>query len=189
MRIFLNNNERNVPFEYPDNSIQTSRYTLLTFLPLFLQQQYKKASNIFLLCVCILTFIPGVSALGPAASLFPVIFVLLVAGLKEGYEDYKRHKSDDKANSIQVRVLRDGEWKHLKSSEVQVGDICLYEHGEEFRADSIILASSNDDNVAFIETANLDGETTVKIRRAPTICSNHSKASQEYLENSLLQSL
>jgi P-type E1-E2 ATPase len=50
-------------------------------------------------------------------------------------------------------------WDHI-----QVGDILKVPVDEEFPADLFLLSSSDEDGVAMIETANLDGETNLKQR-------------------------
>ncbi|CAG9569704.1 putative phospholipid transporting ATPase-like protein [Leishmania major strain Friedlin] len=54
----------------------------------------------------------------------------------------------------------------VRSCEVHPGDIMLFRLGEEVKADCLILNTSLPDGLAYIETANLDGETNAKTRRA-----------------------
>lgn len=39
----------------------------------------------------------------------PLAFVIFVTALKQGYEDWLRHKADDQVNNRPVRVIRNGE--------------------------------------------------------------------------------
>lgn len=43
------------------------------------------------------------------------------------------------------------------SSDLKVGDIVLVEKNSQFPADLIIISSSQEDGLAYIETAELDG--------------------------------
>jgi magnesium-transporting ATPase (P-type) len=43
----------------------------------------------------------------------------------------------------------------------------IINRNEEINADSIIISSSDRDGIAYINTMNLDGETNLKIKRAP----------------------
>ena len=57
-------------------------------------------------------------------------------------------------------------WKPTFSEDVRVGDFVKILDHESFPADILICATSEDDNVAFVETKNLDGETNLKSRHA-----------------------
>ena len=53
----------------------------------------------------------------------------------------------------------------FKVSSSKVGDLVKVENKEAFPADLVLLASSEDQAMAYIETSNLDGETNLKVRR------------------------
>ncbi|KAJ3416721.1 hypothetical protein HDV05_000551 [Chytridiales sp. JEL 0842] len=57
-------------------------------------------------------------------------------------------------------------WEQVYCKNLQVGDVVLVKKGDFIPADLIVLASSNDNGVCFIETSNLDGETNLKQRQA-----------------------
>lgn len=50
--------------------------------------------------------------------------------------------------------------------KLEVGDIVLLRDNEQVPADIIVLSTSDSDNLCFVETKNLDGETNLKVRRA-----------------------
>jgi phospholipid-translocating ATPase len=81
--------------------------------------------------------------------------------------DFSRYVADKKANSSRYEVLRDGQLHDLMSSEICAGDIVCIHKKQMFPADLVVLWSSNEDGLCFIETANLDGETNLKRRFAP----------------------
>lgn len=61
-------------------------------------------------------------------------------------------------------------WKKTLWEDVRVGDFVKIMDGDSFPADILICATSEDENVAYIETKNLDGETSLKSRHAvPTL--------------------
>lgn len=122
----------------------------------------------------ICTLIPGASSVNPYSAVVPFMFVLAVAAVKDGYEDWKRHRADAHANAIPCRVLNadpngTGSFDDVASKNIRVGSIVKYYHGEEIRADSLILSTSLPDGLAYIETANLDGETNAKTRKAKAV--------------------
>jgi len=49
---------------------------------------------------------------------------------------------------------------------VQVGEIIKVEKDHFFPADLLLVSSTNDDGIAYVETMNLDGETNLKIKKA-----------------------
>jgi magnesium-transporting ATPase (P-type) len=56
----------------------------------------------------------------------PLIFVLTITVVKEGYDDFQRYKRDATANSQIYRVLSpDGEIVHLPSGRLQVFSLSL----------------------------------------------------------------
>lgn len=63
-------------------------------------------------------------------------------------------------------VFKDTEWRHLR-----VGDIVKVEKDEFFPADLLLLSSSYEDGICYVETMNLDGETNLKLKQAPEVTS------------------
>lgn len=57
-------------------------------------------------------------------------------------------------------------WKKTAWEDVAVGDYVKIMDDESLPADVLICATSEDENVAFVETKNLDGETNLKSRNA-----------------------
>jgi len=57
-------------------------------------------------------------------------------------------------------------WKDTPWEDVAVGDFVLIGDDEQLPADILICSTSEDENVAFVETKNLDGETNLKSRNA-----------------------
>jgi phospholipid-translocating ATPase len=57
-------------------------------------------------------------------------------------------------------------WKGTTWEDLRIGDFVKIMDHESIPADILICATSEDDNVAFVETKNLDGETNLKSRNA-----------------------
>ena len=167
--VHVNSRSKNAPLKYPTNYISTTQYTLLTFLPLNLMQQFRKASNCFFLLNMIVALIPGVSPVFPATTIMPLVVVLAVAAARDAYEDFGRYQSDKKANATPVDMILEGGTTSVTtkvSKDVLAGDIVYLKRGAEIPADCIIISSAIDDGACFVETANLDGETNLKPRQA-----------------------
>ena len=49
---------------------------------------------------------------------------------------------------------------------MQVGEVLKVEKDHYFPADLLLVSSTNDDGIAYVETMNLDGETNLKIKKA-----------------------
>ena len=63
------------------NQIQTSKYTIFTFLPFNLWEQFHRFANIYFFVLIILQFIPEISSLEPITTIIPLVIVLGKTGL------------------------------------------------------------------------------------------------------------
>ncbi|WRT67856.1 uncharacterized protein IL334_004830 [Kwoniella shivajii] len=300
---------------YVRNKVRTSKYTLITFLPKNLFEQFRRAANIyFLLCVIIQLF-SVFGAPNAQIGMLPLIFILGMTAIKDGFEDWRRAQLDDEVNNSAttkltswrnwnqpkdprnwlekllnigqvpgkttkgVRKLREREgnagnqimmegnqkavaqdpqeeldvivvdkesyplstmpstvipslniteastpdisggngfrqslmlrktssmpsmvsrksngvvdwsrpnsgnaqWERTLWKKLEVGDLVLLRDNEQVPADIIVLSTSNADDLCFVETKNLDGETNLKIRRA--LKATSSMNSEEEMEH------
>lgn len=76
------------------NEISTAKYTMLTFLPVNLFEQFLRVANMYFLLMVILQLIPGLSPVSLFTTVAPLVFVLAVNAIKEGYDDVHRHRCD-----------------------------------------------------------------------------------------------
>eukprot|EP01063_Lacrimia_lanifica_P002156 TRINITY_DN11115_c0_g1_i1.p1 TRINITY_DN11115_c0_g1~~TRINITY_DN11115_c0_g1_i1.p1 ORF type:complete len:1349 (+),score=551.78 TRINITY_DN11115_c0_g1_i1:112-4158(+) len=151
------------------NEFISSRYTWYNFLPRNLWEQFHQFSNIYFGLNVVIALIPNISPITPITAIMPLIIVLTIGALKEGYEDWQRHKADRQNNSQEVTVYKDGQWVVVPSRDVKVGDVLRMARDQShtsLKADVVILASAAEDGQVCIETSQLDGETSVKFRRA-----------------------
>jgi len=71
-----------------NNLIKTSKYSVLTFLPLNLFEQFQRLANFYFLCLLVLQMIPAISSLTPVTTAVPLIGVLALTAVKDAYDDY-----------------------------------------------------------------------------------------------------
>ncbi|KAJ6614318.1 phospholipid-translocating P-type ATPase [Mycena sp. CBHHK59/15] len=207
---------------YTSNQVITSKYTIITFLPRNLLEQFRRVANVFFLALAILQFFPKFATVSVGVVILPLIIVLAFSAIKDGWEDIIRHQSDRRVNHSKTLVLAgDGwtnpnamegksrtfvralvpqrrkrpskvadappedvdadaeadvdtaggddsgtHWEEKSWEDVHVGDFVKILDNEPIPADIIVCASSEEENVAFVETKNLDGETNLKSRHA-----------------------
>ncbi|KAK3718506.1 aminophospholipid translocase [Vermiconidia calcicola] len=175
--IHLNNPPANAVNKYVDNHVSTTKYNAATFLPKFLFEQFSKYANLFFLFTAILQQIPNISPTNRYTTIVPLGIVLLVSAGKEIIEDNRRRSQDRQLNKSPAKVLRGTRFEDVSWIDVQVGDIIRVQSEESFPADIVLLASSEPEGLCYIETANLDGETNLKIKQAiPETCEYVSSA-------------
>jgi phospholipid-transporting ATPase len=156
------------PF-FCNNTVSTTKYTVLTFLPLNLLYQFSKVANLYFLFLTILQIIPEVSISdGIPTILAPLSFIVLLSMVKDAFEDYKRFKSDREENEKQAFVFRAGKFERADWKDIRAGDLLKVSKDQFFPADLILIASSDfKKGQCFIETKNLDGETNLKSKNIP----------------------
>ena len=164
--IQLNNGPANAAHRFVDNHISTTKYNLVTFLPKFLYEQFSRYANLFFLFTAILQQIPGVTPTNRYTTIAPLSIVLLISAAKELVEDYKRRQADSVLNNSRAMVLRGSTFEQTRWIDIAVGDIIRVESEEPIPADLVLMASSEPEGLCYIETANLDGETNLKIKQA-----------------------
>ena len=90
--------------KHKGNKIKTTKYTLISFLPKNLFEQFHRFANIYFLFIVILNWIPAINAFGKEIAMLPLIFVLAVTAIKDLIEDRQRYNSDKVVNNRLVNV-------------------------------------------------------------------------------------
>lgn len=97
---------------FTSNQNITSKYTVITFLPRNLLEQFRRVANIFFLFIAILQFFPKFSTISPGLVILPLLVVLFITALKDGWEDVKRHQADRVVNHSIVHTLGGGDYQN-----------------------------------------------------------------------------
>jgi phospholipid-translocating ATPase len=83
--------------------------------------------------------------------------------------EYDDNDNDDDLGSTHAGVREHDmegrpHWRKTSWEDVRVGDIVKVHDGDALPADILLCASSGPDGIAYVETKNLDGETSLKSR-------------------------
>ena len=115
-------------------------------------------------------------------------FVVIVTAIKQGYEDWLRHKSDRETNfRLLPLVSGDDKLVKIRSRDIRVGDIIQINDEEEIPCDLLLLSSSHMDGSCSITTANLDGETNLKRKFSASLAMPYRTASDLFKLTGLVE--
>ncbi|KAF9911254.1 hypothetical protein BX616_010633 [Lobosporangium transversale] len=156
-------------YKYPTNNIKTTKYTLLTFLPVNLLFQFKRFYNIYFLCAAI--FVCAEPSLSPVTEILPLAMVLTITAIKDALEDYRRYQQDKRSNSLECTLVKEGQLIPIKSKDICPGDVLKICKNDKIPADVVLLSTSMDEGACFVETSELDGETNLKRKAALALTS------------------
>ncbi|KAJ3039177.1 hypothetical protein HK097_002905, partial [Rhizophlyctis rosea] len=110
---------------YPPNKISTSKYTPLTFVPKNLLEQFRRVANVYFLITVILQIFPMFGTASPILAAMPMIIILSVTAIRDGFEDWKRHREDNRLNTSVTHTLNDIDdgdgWKNVNYQEQKCG--------------------------------------------------------------------
>lgn len=175
---FTNNENLQLNKTFQSNKISSSKYNWITVVPQVLLEQFMNVGNIYFLILAILQLIPQISNSGSTpVNFIPLTIVVLVNGIKDVVEDFKRKRADFNENNTKSEIFSSNiVKKRLKKTEVgfykeiweniKPGDIVRINKDESFPCDLLLLYSSNPKGVAYVETKSLDGETNLKLKES-----------------------
>ncbi|XP_054127488.1 phospholipid-transporting ATPase IH isoform X2 [Melozone crissalis] len=153
--------EAYIPQRFPDNRVVSSKYTFWNFVPKNLFEQFRRIANFYFLIIFLVQLIIDTPT-SPVTSGLPLLFVITVTAIKQGYEDWLRHKADNAINHCPVHFIQHGKLVRKQSQKLRVGDIVMVKENETFPCDLIFLSSSRGDGTCFVTTTGLDGESSQK---------------------------
>uniref|UniRef100_A0A3P8XZP4 Phospholipid-transporting ATPase n=1 Tax=Esox lucius TaxID=8010 RepID=A0A3P8XZP4_ESOLU len=151
-----------VPQRFADNRIISSKYTIWNFVPKNLFEQFRRIANFYFLIIFLVQLMIDTPT-SPVTSGLPLFFVITVTAIKQGYEDWLRHKADNEVNGAPVFVVRSGSLVQTRSKNIRVGDIVRVAKDETFPVDLVLLSSDRIEGTCHITTTSLDGETNLKV--------------------------
>ncbi|KAK1341932.1 hypothetical protein QTO34_016683 [Cnephaeus nilssonii] len=154
-----------IPQRYPDNRIVSAKYTFWNFIPKNLFEQFRRIANFYFLIIFLVQLIIDTPT-SPVTSGLPLFFVITVTAIKQGYEDWLRHKADNAMNQCPVHFIQHGKLVRKQSRKLRVGDIVMVKEDESFPCDLIFLSSSRGDGTCHVTTTSLDGESSHKTHYA-----------------------
>uniref|UniRef100_A0A803TNC8 Phospholipid-transporting ATPase n=1 Tax=Anolis carolinensis TaxID=28377 RepID=A0A803TNC8_ANOCA len=135
--------------KYAGNAIKTYKYNPITFLPLNLFEQFKRAANFYFLVLLILQTIPQITTLSWYTTLIPLLLVLGITAIKDLVDDVVRTTFSFKLSDLSFCL-------------------CIFNSYLIFilfyQADILLLSSSEPHSLCYVETAELDGETNLKFK-------------------------
>ncbi|VFQ69749.1 unnamed protein product [Cuscuta campestris] len=160
------------PLKYCSNYISTTKYNILSFLPKAIFEQFRRVANLYFLLAAILSLTP-VSPFSALSMIAPLVFVVGLSMAKEALEDWRRFIQDMKVNLRKAKVHKScGNFGSRPWMKLRVGDIVKVQKDQFFPADLLLLSSSYEDGICYVETMNLDGETNLKVKRALEVTLN-----------------
>lgn len=90
---------------YVSNKIRTSKYTIPSFVPKNLFEQFRRPANMYFLGMAIIQMLPTFGVKSPALTLLPICTVVFITAAKDAFEDFQRHIVDRQYNQNITHTL------------------------------------------------------------------------------------
>ncbi|CAE6474741.1 unnamed protein product [Rhizoctonia solani] len=97
---------------YVRNKVRTSKYTVVTFIPKNLYEQFRRVANLYFLALVVLQVFPIFGAAAPQIAMVPLVVILAITAAKDGIEDYRRASLDDEVNNSAATKLSYTSWRN-----------------------------------------------------------------------------
>lgn len=149
--------------KFCSNKVITAHYSLWTWIPKSLIEQFARMNNFYFLILCILSLFPF-SPKNPWAIIGTLGAVLIFTMIKEGIEDIGRSRQDKEVNQKKIQRFSQETlgFELVQCQHVSVGDLVKIEENQSFPADLVLILSSNSKGLVYVDTINLDGENALK---------------------------
>ncbi|XP_059294143.1 probable phospholipid-transporting ATPase 8 isoform X2 [Lycium ferocissimum] len=165
-------NPEQLQLKYRGNYVSTTKYTAINYIPKSLFEQFRRVANIYFLVVACVSFSP-LAPYTASSILAPLLVVIGATMAKEGIEDWRRKRQDIEANNRKVNVYTENHtFQETRWRNLRVGDLIKVYKDEYFPVDLLLLSSSYEDGICYVETSNLDGETNLKVKHALDVTSS-----------------
>ena len=158
------------------NKITTSKYQWYNFYPKILMEQFSNIANVYFLIISILQSIKEISySNGSPIMLIPFSCIVLINGIKDIYEDWKRKKMNDLDNQRLCLVYDNNKNKYInkKWEDIKLGDIIKINKNEVIPCDMIILESSELNGISYVEPKNINGESNLYMKEVNSNWKKH----------------
>eukprot|EP00731_Ephydatia_muelleri_P026996 Em0018g1096a len=155
---------------YPANAICNRKYSLFSFIPKVLFEQFRFFLNLYFLVIAMTQFVSQLKIGYLYTYWGPLTFVIVVTMMRELYDDIKRYIRDKEVNVQQYYKLTKKGRVPVASSDIQVSDVVIVEKDQRIPADMVLLRTTEKSGSCFVRTDQLDGETDWKLRIAVASC-------------------
>ena len=154
------------------NIVINTKYTFFFFVPKVLYEQFRFFFNLYFLLVALSQIFPPLQIGLLFTYIAPLVFVLVVTMVKEGYDDVQRYRMDREINLQEyVRLLPDGTTEMRRAQDLCVGHIVRVQTNQRVPADLVLLRTTEPSGMVFLRTDQLDGETDWKVQWYAVVCS------------------
>ncbi|CAE7873911.1 unnamed protein product, partial [Symbiodinium microadriaticum] len=159
--------------DFPENGVKTQKYTPWNFLPKNIWEQLQKFGNCYFLVISVIMYLGEktplfVGTIRAFSTLGLLVMMMAVTAAMALYDDLQRQRADYEINTSEAKKIRKGEAEAVpvQFQKIKVGDVLVVSKDEEFAADCVPIYCSGEDGNCYVSTANLDGETNLKLKTA-----------------------
>lgn len=165
--------------QYSRNKIRTTKYTPMSFLPKNILFQFTNVANTYFLVLVILGAFQVFGVASPGLASVPLIVIVCITAIKDGFEDYRRVVSDSELNNCPIHLLQGihnvnvevddvGPWRRFKKRCTR-GTVAFFHF---FKRIAIAVFASKKKKADFARSEAADQSN--ELRRVSTVQSDYS---------------